>query len=82
MAYRIVIHKGSKTEQVFVDWKGLPSSEQTWEDLEWVAHLNPDSNLEDKVRLAGEGDVTIVIDQAAAEKVLESELRLERNTRD
>lgn len=37
--------------------------------------MNPTQNLEDKVRQAGEGDVTITINQQEAEKVLEAELQ-------
>lgn len=70
VGYRIITSKGTKIEQVLVDWKGLPESEQSWEDLRWVVHLNPNANLEDKVRSASEGDIIVVIDQAMTEGVL------------
>lgn len=68
--YRVITRNDCKTEQVLVSWKGLPSQERTWEDLRWVTHLNPNSNLEDKVRRAGEGDVAVTIDQTETEDVL------------
>lgn len=76
VGYRIISHKGQKREQVLVDWIGLPPLDRTWEDLRWVAHLNPNSNLEDKVCSAREGDVTVLIDQAETEQVLAEELEL------
>jgi len=65
---------------VLIDWKGLPTTEQTWEELKWVAHLNPHANLEDKVRSAGEADVTVLIDQAEAEAIIRTELILPRDS--
>lgn len=63
VGYRIVTIKHVRREQVLVEWAGLPDSEQTWEELGWVSHLNPRINLEDKVRVAGVGDVTIIINE-------------------
>lgn len=39
-------------------------------------HLNPNTNLDVKVRSTGQGDVTIPIDQASAEAILTTELAL------
>lgn len=65
-----------------MDWKGLPASDRTWEDLGWVAHLNPNANFEAKVRLASEGDVTNQIDQVTAKAILDAELGSEEDSTD
>lgn len=59
--YRIVSVKRKKVEQVLVNWEELPAEEKTWERLSTIAHLDPKSNLEDKVRSAEVGDVSIVL---------------------
>lgn len=48
--YHIITKKGHKNEQVLVYWIGLVATNRSWENLDWVSHLNLDSNLEDKVR--------------------------------
>lgn len=42
----------------------------------WVSHLNPNANLEDKVRAIGEGDVTVVIYPVEAGTQFEGELQI------
>lgn len=66
--------KGRKVEQVLIDWKGLLVLDQSWKELKWVTHLNPTSNLEDKVCSTGGGDVTMDLDTQVAEAQLEKEL--------
>lgn len=63
LGYRIVLIKRCRHEQVLIEWSGASSSEHTWEELDWVKHLN---DLEDKVRFAGVGDVTIPLDTVEA----------------
>lgn len=74
MPSHIVTRKRYQKEDVLVNQNRLSLADQTWEPLDWVAHLNPTSDLEDKVHAAGEGNVTIPIDQLAAKKQLEFEL--------
>lgn len=77
IGYRLVNRKGRQTEQVLIDWIDRPESERTWEDLAWIIHLNPTANLEDKVRAAGYGDVTIPIDAVAAAAQLKKDWKME-----
>ena len=46
-----------------VQWKGLPSSEATWEDAAKLISAFPTHHLEDKVKLLAEG-IVIPADKA------------------
>lgn len=72
--YRIIAIKGHQVEQVLVTWAGGSDVDRSWEDLKWVCHLNPQSNLEDKVRAKGVGDVMVGIDQVVATTQLKLDL--------
>lgn len=57
--YRIKIKNRKAREEVLVEWERMPSEESSWEELSSIARLDPSANLEDKVRFAGEGNVTV-----------------------
>lgn len=42
---RIIVKQGRKVQQLLVSWKGLPTEETSWEDLDFLKQLMPDSNL-------------------------------------
>lgn len=48
---------------MLVEWLGLPPEDCSWEELGSIFKLDPTTHLEDKVRIVGRGDVTIILDQ-------------------
>lgn len=55
---RQITRQGRKVRQLLIAWRGLPAEETSWEDFDFVKHIMPDSNLEDKVASVGGRDVT------------------------
>ncbi|MCH92481.1 hypothetical protein A2U01_0013421 [Trifolium medium] len=55
---RTVINNGKMVKQGLIQWENYSESEATWEDLEMFKVNYPLFNLEDKVPVNGEGDVT------------------------
>lgn len=49
-------------EQVLIEWVTLPSEDQSWEDLEAIKSLIPNTNLEDILYTIWSGDVKIELD--------------------
>ena len=45
-------------QQYLIKWDGLDEDQATWEDITAVQRVFPEFNLEDKVSLKGEGNVT------------------------
>ena len=45
-------------QQYLIKWEGLNEDQATWEDTTAVQRVFPEFNLEDKVSLKGEGNVT------------------------
>lgn len=62
--------------QVQVELVGLLPEERSREDLDSVAHLEPTMNLEGKLQLQGEGDVTIPLDLDKVTVRLKSNMEL------
>ncbi|WOG96248.1 hypothetical protein DCAR_0415582 [Daucus carota subsp. sativus] len=53
------VHQGNSAHmEVLIKWKGLPTFEATWEDITLTSQRFPSFHLEDKVNLAGRGNVT------------------------
>lgn len=44
---------------MLVEWLGLKPDEKTWEDIITITRMAPSSNLEDKVKADGIGDVIV-----------------------
>ena len=55
---RVLLRNHQQVQQYLVKWEGLDEDQATWEDTAAVQLAFPDFNLEDKVSLKGEGNVT------------------------
>lgn len=58
MQCRTILKGGHQVNQCLVKWSGLPLNESTWEDTSSIHRKFPSLNLEDKVPLQGDGNVT------------------------
>lgn len=76
LAYRQIKHKGKATTQVLVEWAGLPPENKSWEDINAIKRLVLDKNLEDKIAMKGERDVTVTLELDSVVARLKQDLGL------
>ena len=55
---RVLLRNQQQVQQYLIKWEGLDEDQDTWEDTAAVQRAFPKFNLEDKVSLKGEGNVT------------------------
>ena len=81
LAIRTIDHHGTWVQQVQVKWDGLP--EPTWELATDIQEWYPHFDLEDKVKLLGEGNVMGPIETPMAQETygLEGKTEVRKSTR-
>lgn len=74
LAHRVIKRANKDVPQVLIIWLGLLQKELSWEDLNYISHLVPTMNLQDKVKFAGGDDVMNLLDLEEVVRILREDL--------